>query len=214
MRPLHRLMLTAALPFAATAAFATAPDPDSGALATDKTLPASSTAIFAGGCFWCTEADFEKVPGVNKVESGYIGGHLPNPTYQQVSAGGSGHTEAVRVMYDPSKVSYAQLLDTFWHNIDPNVKNAQFCDVGNQYRSGIYYLDDIQRLAAESSKQALIKSRRFPSIFTEIEQAKKFYVAEQYHQDYYKKNPLRYQYYRHSCGRDARLEALWGPKQK
>jgi peptide-methionine (S)-S-oxide reductase len=212
MKPLQRFLLMAALPFAATAAFATAPN--SGAVAADKTIPASSIAIFASGCFWCTEADFEKIPGVNKVESGYIGGHLANPTYEQVSAGNTGHTEAVRVVYDPSKVSYAQLLDAFWRNVDPTVKDAQFCDVGNQYRSGIYYFDDVQRRAAESSKQALLKSRKFPSIFTEIELAKKFYVAEQYHQDYYKKNPLRYRYYRHGCGRDARLEVLWGPKPK
>lgn len=214
MRPLHRLLVMAVLPFAAAAAFATAHGSDSGAQATDKTIPPSSIAIFAGGCFWCSEADFEKVPGVNKVESGYIGGHLADPTYKQVSAGGTGHTEAVRVVYDPSKVSYAQLLDTFWRNIDPTVKNAQFCDVGNQYRSGIYYLDDVQQRAAISSREALIRSGKFQNIFTEIEPAKTFYVAEDYHQDYYKKNPVRYRYYRHGCGRDARLKALWGPKQK
>lgn len=172
--------------------------------------PSTATAIFASGCFWCTEADFEKVPGVIRAESGYTDGTVANPTYEQVSAGRTGHTEAVRVFYEPSKISYAQLLDVFWRNVDPTVKDAQFCDVGSQYRSGIYYLDESQRNAAEASRKALEQSGRFKQIFTEVKPAGTFYVAEEYHQDYYKKNPLRYRYYRNGCGRDARLKELWG----
>lgn len=169
-----------------------------------------ATAIFASGCFWCTESDFEKLQGVVKAESGYTAGSVPNPTYEQVSAGGTGHTEAVRVYYDPSKLSYRQLLDYFWRNVDPTVKDRQFCDVGHQYRSGIYYLNEEQRQAAQSSLEALRQSGRFQHIYTEIVPAKKFYLAEDYHQDYAKKNPIRYYYYRTSCGRDARLKQLWG----
>lgn len=166
-------------------------------------------AIFAGGCFWCTEADFEKLPGVVKAESGYINGRVDNPSYEQVSAGNTGHTEAVRVTYDPGRVSYPQLVEYFWKTIDPTVKDRQFCDIGNQYRSGIYYLSDAQRAAAEASKTALQKSGRLPQIHTEIEPAGRFYPAEEYHQDYYKKNPIRYKFYRTSCGRDARLAEVW-----
>ena len=169
----------------------------------------SSTAIFAGGCFWCTEADFEKLPGVLKAESGYINGRVENPTYEQVSAGNTGHTEAVRVVYDPARVSYPQLVEYFWKTIDPTVKDRQFCDVGNQYRSGIYYLNDAQRAAAEASKASLQKSGILPQIHTEIAPAGRFYPAEEYHQDYYKKNPIRYKFYRTSCGRDARLAEVW-----
>lgn len=168
-----------------------------------------ATAIFASGCFWCTESDFEKLQGVVKAESGYTSGRVPNPTYEQVSAGGTGHTEAVRVYYDAAKVSYAQLLAYFWRNVDPTVKDRQFCDVGDQYRSGIYYLNDEQRQAAQASLAALQKSGRFKQIYTEIVPASTFYVAEGYHQDYAKKNPVRYRYYRTSCGRDARLKQLW-----
>jgi peptide-methionine (S)-S-oxide reductase len=181
--------------------------------ATAQTEASPATAIFAGGCFWCTEADFEKVAGVLKAESGYINGDVPDPTYEQVSAGNTGHTEAVRVFYDPSKVSYAQLVNYFWPTIDPTVKNRQFCDVGAQYRTGIYYLNDAQREVAQASKTALEKSGRFPQIHTEVVAADTFYPAEEYHQDYYKKNPLRYKFYRATCGRDARLEELWGDKQ-
>ena len=171
-----------------------------------------ATAIFASGCFWCTEADFEKVAGVVKAESGYTDGSTPNPTYKQVSAGTTDYTEAVRVYYDPSKVSYEQLLSHYWRNVDPTVKDRQFCDVGSQYRSGIYYQGEEQQQAAEASLAALKKSGRFDTIYTEVEPASAFYLAEDYHQDYYKKNPVRYRFYRASCGRDERLENLWGKK--
>jgi len=172
--------------------------------------PRDATALFAGGCFWCVEADFEKLPGVLKAESGYTGGQVKNPTYEQVSAGGTGHAEAVRVYYDPAKVSYAQLVDYFWHHIDPTVKDRQFCDVGNQYRSGIYYQDEAQRKVALASKAALEKEGRFKQVYTEVAPAGPFYPAEQYHQDYYKKNPVRYKFYRYNCGRDARVAEIWG----
>jgi peptide-methionine (S)-S-oxide reductase len=170
----------------------------------------SASAIFAGGCFWCVEADFEKLPGVIEAESGYTAGPEKNPTYPQVSAGRTGHTEAVRVRYDPARVSYGQLLEHFWRNIDPTVKNGQFCDSGAQYRTGIYYQDAAQRDAAMASKADLERSRRFARIETEVAAAGAFYPAEQYHQDYYKKNPVRYKFYRQNCGRDARLKELWG----
>ncbi|MDP2758801.1 MAG: peptide-methionine (S)-S-oxide reductase MsrA [Sideroxyarcus sp.] len=173
----------------------------------------TATAIFAGGCFWCIEADFEKLPGVIAVESGYTGGTLPNPTYAQVSRGGTGHAEAVRVQYDPQQLGYAKLLDYFWRHIDPTVRDRQFCDAGTQYRSAIFYQNDAERQQAEASRAALEKSGRFASIHTEIAAAGVFYPAEEYHQDYYRKNPVRYQYYRYNCGRDARVEALWGTPQ-
>jgi peptide-methionine (S)-S-oxide reductase len=168
-------------------------------------------ATFAGGCFWCIEADFEKVEGVISVTSGYTGGTVPNPTYKQVSAGTTGHTEAVRVIYDPDIVSYEELLAVFWRNIDPTVSDRQFCDVGRQYRSGIFYHDESQRKAAEESLSELEETKPFADpIVTEITAATHFYPAETYHQDYYKKNPLRYSFYRKSCGRDRRLAELWG----
>jgi peptide-methionine (S)-S-oxide reductase len=176
--------------------------------------PNAATAIFAGGCFWCTEADFEKLPGVLKAESGYTGGETPNPTYGQVSAGGTGHTEAVRVYYDPSRITYEQLVEYFWPTIDPTAKDRQFCDKGSQYRSGIYPLNEQQMKIAEASKAALLKSGRFPQIHTEIVPAKQFYLAEEYHQDYYKKNRVRYNFYRFNCGRDAKLKELWGNEKK
>ena len=172
--------------------------------------PGGATAIFAGGCFWCIEKDFEKLPGVIEVESGYTAGKTPNPSYEQVSAGGTGHTEAVRVIYDPQKVGYAQLVDYFWRHIDPTVKDRQFCDVGTQYRSGIYWANDAERKVAEASRDALLKSGKFKTIHTELAPATNFWLAETYHQDYYKKNPVRYKLYRNGCGRDARLEELWG----
>lgn len=172
----------------------------------------TASAIFAGGCFWCIEADFEKLPGVVGAESGYTAGRTLNPGYEQVSAGATGHVEAVRVTYDPAKVSYPQLVDYFWHHIDPTVKDRQFCDSGNQYRSGIYWQNEAEKKAAEASRDALLKSARLPQIYTEIIAATVFYPAEEYHQDYYKKNPLRYAYYRKSCGRDARVEAVWGSR--
>ena len=170
----------------------------------------ASTAVFAGGCFWCIEADFEKLPGVFDAESGYAGGTVKNPTYEQVSAGDTGHTEVVRVYYDPKKVSYQQLVDYFWRHIDPTVKDRQFCDGGSQYRSAILYQNDAERSVAQASKSALEKSKRFASVHTEIIPVGTFYSAEEYHQDYYKKNPVRYKYYRASCGRDARVKELWG----
>ena len=172
----------------------------------------TATAIFAGGCFWCLEADYEKLPGVLDVESGYTGGKTVNPTYKQVSAGGTGHTEAVRITYDPAKVSYPQLVEYFWRHIDPTVKDRQFCDVGTQYRSGIYWQNEDERKVAEASRDELLKSGKFREIHTEIVAAAAFYPAEEYHQGYYKKNPIRYAYYRGGCGRDARVQQLWGGK--
>lgn len=170
-------------------------------------------AVFAGGCFWCTEADFDKVPGVVSTTSGYIGGNVANPTYQQVSAGATGHTEAVQVEYDPNKTSYAKLLEAFWPTIDPVTANAQFCDHGSQYRSAIFYGNADEKALAEASKATLQASGRLKQpIVTEILPASTFYPAEDYHQNYYQKNPLRYAYYRRGCGRDARLEQLWGKK--
>ena len=174
--------------------------------------PATATAIFAGGCFWCVEADFDKVDGVNSTTSGYIGGRTPKPSYEEVSRGGTGHAEAVEIVYDPAKVSYEKLLDVFWHNIDPLAKNWQFCDHGDQYRSAIFYSGEEQRALAEASKAAVAKRFKQP-VETEIVAAGPFYKAEDYHQDYYLKNPLRYRFYRFNCGRDARLEELWGKKE-
>ncbi|MDH5572912.1 MAG: peptide-methionine (S)-S-oxide reductase MsrA [Gammaproteobacteria bacterium] len=171
------------------------------------------TAVFAGGCFWCVESDFDKMPGVIKTTSGYIGGHKNNPTYEEVSAGKTGHTEAVEVVYDPEKISYKALTDHFWHTIDPTVKDQQFCDHGNQYRTGIFYNSPQQQETAEQSKRDIEKTKPFyEPVVTEITKATTFYPAEDYHQDYYKKNPLRYKFYRFNCGRDQRLEQLWGSK--
>ena len=178
--------------------------------AAPSTASNKASAIFAGGCFWCIEKDFEKLQGVIEVESGYTAGKTAKPTYEQVSAGRTGHTEAVRVHYDPSKVSYAQLVEYFWRHIDPTVKDQQFCDHGTQYRSGIYWQNPEERKAVETSLEQLKKSGRFQQIHTEIAPASTFWLAEDYHQDYYKKNPVRYNYYRKSCGRDARVEQLWG----
>jgi peptide-methionine (S)-S-oxide reductase len=181
--------------------------------AQDKAAPKHATAIFAGGCFWCMEPPYDVLPGVVSTTSGYIGGKVRNPTYEQVSAGTTGHTEAVQVVYDPSKVSYEKLLEVFWRNIDPTTPNAQFCDHGSQYRSGIFYLDDEQRRLAQASRDRIERTKPFREpIVTEITAATMFYKAEEYHQDYYKKNPLRYKYYRARCGRDDRLEQLWGKK--
>ena len=172
---------------------------------------ATSKAIFAGGCFWCVEADFDKVPGVLSTTSGYIGGKVANPTYAQVSAKGTGHAEAVEIVFDPAKVSYEQLLEHYWRTIDPTTQDRQFCDAGSPYRTAIFALDAAQLKAAQASLAALEKSKPFPEpIVTQIVLAGPFYAAEDYHQDYYKKNPIRYQYYRTSCGRDARLKQLWG----
>ena len=168
-------------------------------------------AIFAGGCFWCKEPPYDKVDGVIATISGYTDGHKENPTYKEVSSGTTGHTEAIKITYDPSKVSYEQLLDIFWRNIDPVTPNRQFCDGGTQYRSGIYYLDDTQQQLAEKSKAAIEQSGVLSkAIVTEIKPASTFYPAEEYHQDYYLKNPVRYKFYRYNCGRDQRLEEIWG----
>jgi peptide-methionine (S)-S-oxide reductase len=173
--------------------------------------PGMAAAIFASGCFWCTESDFDKVVGVVSTMSGYIGGTTPAPNYRQVSTGNTGHTEAVHVIYDPAKVRYEQLLDTFWRNVDPLDRDGQFCDRGSQYRPGIFYLSEEQRKLAEASKAALTASKRFDKpIVVEITKASTFTPAEDYHRDYYKKQPVRYGIYRYGCGRDARLEALWG----
>ena len=170
-------------------------------------------ATFAGGCFWCLESDMDKVDGVIKTISGYMGGHLKNPSYKQVSAGISGHTEVVQITYDPQRVTYQQLLKKFWLNIDPTVKDRQFCDRGSQYRSAIFYHDQSQKSAAEKSFAELEKNKPFAGqIYTELNPAQTFYAAEEYHQDYYKKNPVRYNYYRYSCGRDNRLEEIWGAR--
>jgi peptide-methionine (S)-S-oxide reductase len=168
-------------------------------------------ATFAGGCFWCMEGPFDKLDGVVSTTSGYIGGKDKNPTYGAVSAGITGHAEAVEIVYDPKKVSYEKLLYVFWRNIDPTTKNRQFCDGGSQYRSGIFTHDAAQKAAADASKIALEKSKPFNgNIETEITTATTFYPAEDYHQDYYQKNPVRYAYYRNGCGRDKRLKELWG----
>ena len=170
-----------------------------------------SVAIFAGGCFWCMEPPYDKTDGVISTTSGYTGGHVPNPAYKDVSAGKTGHIEAVKIVYDPEKVTYEKLLHIFWRNIDPLRKNAQFCDEGSQYRSAIFPQDQAQRKAAERSKSELEASERFSRpIVTEILDAAPFYEAEEYHQDYYLKNPNRYSFYRWGCGRDARLEQIWG----
>ena len=183
------------------------------AATTVQVPPGYKVATFAGGCFWCMEPPYDKLPGVAATISGYTGGSKVNPTYQEVSAGITGHAEAVQVVYDPKKVTYEQLLDVFWHNVDPTVKDRQFCDGGTQYRTAIFYNDDEQRKAAEASKAALDKSRPFKEpIVTQIVMGSAFYPAEDYHQDYYKKNPVRYNLYRSGCGRDARLKELWGDK--
>ena len=174
----------------------------------------SAVAVFAGGCFWCTEADFDKLPGVLETTSGYIGGSIENPTYEEVSSGRSGHIEAVQVRFDPRQTSYAKLLEAFWPTIDPVNGSGQFCDNGPQYRSAIFYLDAEQQRLAEASKTALAASGRLQQpIATVILAATTFYAAEDYHQDYHTKNPLRYSYYRHGCGRDQRLQALWGKSE-
>ncbi|ABQ25250.1 peptide-methionine (S)-S-oxide reductase MsrA [Geotalea uraniireducens] len=168
-------------------------------------------ATFAGGCFWCMEAPFDRLEGVTSVTAGYTGGQKKNPTYEEVSAGGTGHAESVQIVYDPARIGYAKLLDVFWRNIDPTVRDRQFCDVGTQYRSAIFYHSPEQKNLAEESKRLLEKTKPFAApIVTEIVPASEFYPAEDYHQHYYKKNPIRYKFYRQGCGRDRRLKELWG----
>jgi peptide-methionine (S)-S-oxide reductase len=198
-----RLALLASLSLATGLALAQAP----------AVPPGHAVATFAGGCFWCMEPPYDKLPGVVSTTSGYIGGKKANPTYKEVSAGTTGHTEAVQVVYDPKKVSFEKLLEVFWVNVDPTVKDRQFCDVGSQYRPEVFFHDDAQRKAAEASKAAIEKSKPFKeAIVVPITMATTFYAAEDYHQDYYTKNPIRYNYYRTGCGRDARLKQLWGDK--
>lgn len=176
-----------------------------------KSAEPFETATFAGGCFWCMEPPFDKIDGVLSTTSGYTGGHVENPSYKDVSSGGTGHIESIQVVYDPAKVNYEKLLQVFWHNIDPLAVNRQFCDTGKQYRSAIFFHNEEQRLIAEASKKELKSSGRFQKqIFTQILAAEEFWPAEEYHQDYYNKNPLSYKFYRFSCGRDKRLKELWG----
>jgi peptide-methionine (S)-S-oxide reductase len=168
-------------------------------------------AYFAGGCFWCMEEAFEKVDGVVSATSGYMGGTVANPSYEAVSAGRTGHAESVEVVYDTAKASYQKLLDAFWRNVDPITPNAQFCDHGSQYRSAIFFQTEEEKRAAETSKESIEQSRRFKEpIATQIVTASQFYPAEEYHQDFYKKNPIRYKFYKYNCGRAQRLEELWG----
>jgi peptide-methionine (S)-S-oxide reductase len=184
-------------------AFAQSPKP--------STPGGTAKATFAGGCFWCMEPPYDKLPGVLATVSGYMGGKTRNPTYEQVSSGTTGHTEVVQVEYDPTRVSYEKLLEVFWRNIDPTQRDGQFCDHGSQYRTAIFYHNDEQKRLAEASRAALVKSKPFKGeIVTEITAAPEFYRAEEYHQDFYKKSPTRYKLYRTGCGRDARLQALWG----
>jgi peptide-methionine (S)-S-oxide reductase len=173
------------------------------------------TAVFAGGCFWCVEADFDKVPGVLATVSGYTGGSLENPTYKQVTRDDTGHYEAVRVTYDPSRVNYETLVETFWRKIDPTDPHGQFCDKGASYRSAIFVANAEERATAEASRKAIDISRILPvSVVTPILDEATFWPAEAYHQDYYKKNPIQYGYYRNGCGRDQRLKQLWGSAAK
>lgn len=181
------------------------------ALGTAAAQTPTAKATFAGGCFWCVEEVYEEVDGVISATSGYIGGRVASPTYEQVSGGGTGHAEAVEVVYDPSKIGYERLLQLFWHNIDPVAVDRQFCDAGRQYRAAIFYHDEEQRRLADSSKAAIAASGRFDRpISTEIVRAGTFYPAEDYHQDYYRKNPVRYKFYKWNCGRAQRLEEAWG----
>ena len=173
--------------------------------------PGTAHATFAGGCFWCMEPPFEKLPGVVSVTSGYTGGSVPHPTYEQVSAGVTGHAESVDVVYDPAKIGYEKLLDVFWHNVDPTTRDAQFCDHGRQYRTAIFFHDETQQKLALASKAALEASKKLPGpIVTEIVPASTFWPAEDYHQHYHEKNPVRYKFYRWNCGRDRRLHEVWG----
>jgi peptide-methionine (S)-S-oxide reductase len=193
---------------AALAALATA----GAAAPTRSPAPGLARATFAGGCFWCMEGPFDRVPGVVSTTSGYTGGNIKDPSYEQVSSGGTGHAEAVEVVYDPAKVTYAQLLEIFWHNVDPTDGGGQFCDRGSQYRTAIFVHGDEQQRLAEQSKMDLEASGKLKKkrIVTQIVPAGDFYAAEGYHQDYYTRNPVRYKFYRYNCGRDERLKDLWG----
>jgi len=200
------LLFAAASPFVAAQTAATAP-------ARSQAAPAAAnkaTAVFAGGCFWCVESDFDKVPGVLSTTSGYIGGRTQQPTYEQVSRNDTGHAEAVRIEFDPSKVSYKELVDHLWYTIDPTTKDRQFCDVGSSYRTAIFPQNAEQLKAAQESKSEIEKKKPFKAlVVTEIVPDQKFWPGEDYHQDYYQKNPVRYNFYRTRCGRDERLKELW-----
>jgi peptide-methionine (S)-S-oxide reductase len=197
------IVLSMALPLIAASSPANVDAPRSG----------KAIATFAGGCFWCMEPPYDELDGVVATISGYTGGELEDPTYERVSSGGTGHAEAVRIVYEPDQVSYEELLTVFWRNIDPLTAEGQFCDAGDQYRSAIFYHDKAQRRLAEKTKRALEESGRFDQpIVTQIVPVGEFYPAEEYHQDYYQKNPLRYKFYRYTCGRDQRLEELWGER--
>ena len=185
------------------------------AIADAATEPKLESVVLGGGCFWCIEADYEKLDGVVDVISGYAGGHVKNPTYKQVSAGGSGHIEVVKVTYDANKINYSQILDYFWRHVDPTRDDGQFCDRGSQYRPAIFYQDEAQKKLALASTKQIEQSKPFEQpLKVELIQAGTFYPAEDYHQDYYKKNPIRYNFYRFNCGRDARVEQLWGESKK
>ncbi|KFE70649.1 peptide-methionine (S)-S-oxide reductase MsrA [Hyalangium minutum] len=208
-------LLALAVTLAGAGALASSPanpaPPKKEAAPAKKEEPKQATALFAGGCFWSMESAFDKLPGVISATSGYTGGTKANPTYDEVSSDSTGHAEAVQIVYDPSKVTYAQLLQVYWHNVDPLTPNAQFCDHGSQYRSAIFFQDAEQQRLAEESKRQLEASGRFKKpIVTQLVAASTFYPAEDYHQDYAQKNPVRYRYYRSGCGRDARLKELWG----
>ncbi|MBM4133626.1 MAG: peptide-methionine (S)-S-oxide reductase MsrA [Nitrospira sp.] len=199
-------LLRASVLLAALCATATGAEPGTGA-----GQPAKAT--FAGGCFWCVEEAFQDVEGVVSATSGYTGGQRANPTYEEVSAGGTGHAESVEILYDPAKVSYGKLLEVFWRNIDPTTPDQQFCDHGNQYRSAIFYHNEEQKRLAEESKKKVEATKPFKEpVVTQIAPAATFYAAEEYHQDFYKKNPIRYKFYKHNCGRAKRLAQLWGDK--
>lgn len=203
---MKRLILFAGLMVSASACSASKP-------ANAESGSKLAAATFAGGCFWCTESDFDKMPGVVSTTSGYTGGRVATPTYKQVSKGGTGHIEAVRVVYDPAKISYSALASRFFRTIDPLDRGGQFCDRGDQYRSAIFVANPEQRRIAEAAKKAAAAQLRAP-VATEILPAARFYPAEAYHQDYYKKNPLRYRYYRYSCGRDARIRKVWSKARR
>ncbi len=203
MRPYTLVILPALIGFVLSGAFATP--------ATGTTPVPLAKATLAGGCFWCMEPPYDKLEGVISTTSGYTGGHKLQPTYEEVSAGATGHAEAVQIVYDPRKITYAELLKVFWRNIDPTTPDRQFCDKGSQYRSAIFYHDSEQKRLAEESRREIEQSKSFPQpIVTEIVSAGEFYPAEEYHQDFYQKNPVRFKLYKFACGRDRRLEELWG----
>jgi peptide-methionine (S)-S-oxide reductase len=214
MRAFASLLALVALSACQSAPASPSSQPINGKVAAASSTPRTDgpkEATFGAGCFWCIEKDFEKLEGVKEVISGYAGGHVNNPSYRQVSSGSTGHTEVVRVVYDPKVVTYDRLLSYFWHNVDPTVKNRQFCDAGTQYRSAIFAHDAAQKAAAEKSKAAVAAELK-TAIYTEVNDLSGFWAAEEYHQDFYKKKPDHYARYRLGCGRDARLKQIWGAK--